>query len=120
MDLTETQLQGQRLQLKHLARKVSVIIEQDLPNASKWSDLQANDQLYYALMLEGMAAAANINIFLCKRQWCAKDLLRESFKAKNQTNKRRMERKGDSTSVDKVYIFIMHNLDIILFNIFWL
>ncbi|KAI7889644.1 uncharacterized protein EV154DRAFT_552911 [Mucor mucedo] len=42
------------------------------------------------LRLEKLANDKGFKIYQCKRMWCAKSLLRESFKSDNQTHRRRV------------------------------
>ncbi|OAD65284.1 hypothetical protein PHYBLDRAFT_176205 [Phycomyces blakesleeanus NRRL 1555(-)] len=44
--------------------------------------------------LERLAKNGGLHIHQCKRMWCARSLLRESFKSDNQMHKRRMAEKN--------------------------
>ncbi|KAI8327537.1 hypothetical protein BC941DRAFT_458134 [Chlamydoabsidia padenii] len=83
------QKSAKRLSLKGEAREVVRLVLKEMPEVNKWSDLEPADKLYYTMVLEDRAAAIGIDIFRCKKQWCARNILQEVMKARNQTNKRR-------------------------------
>lgn len=90
--LSEHLLAAKRLSLKREARDVVSLVVREKTEVQKWSDLESADQLYYDLVFEEKAAAIGISIYHCKKQWCARNMLQEVLKAKNQTKKRRAER----------------------------
>ncbi|KAI7889176.1 uncharacterized protein EV154DRAFT_553326 [Mucor mucedo] len=49
------------------------------------------------LRLEKLANDKGVKIYQCKKMWCAKSLLRESFKSDNQTHRRRNQQDPDSS-----------------------
>ncbi|KAI9003756.1 hypothetical protein CLU79DRAFT_841400, partial [Phycomyces nitens] len=76
-----------RLQLKSLARSIkSDLIDKDFPVTTKtWKSIPGSQQEYYMLLLERRARQIGLHIYKCKRMWCAKNLLRDTFKSANQT-----------------------------------
>lgn len=53
------------------------IIDEEYPEEGRsWSNLSSNDQEYYQLLLEDKAARKGMDIFLCKKMWCARNILR--------------------------------------------
>ena len=91
--LTSEELVSRRLQLKGIARALKhELIDKDYPATTKqWKDIPAADREYYMMRLERCAKDSGFNIYKCKRMWCAKSLLRQSFKSDKQTHKRRMK-----------------------------
>ncbi|KAI7889646.1 uncharacterized protein EV154DRAFT_482967 [Mucor mucedo] len=54
------------------------------------------------LRLEKLGNDKGFKIYQCKRMWCAKSLLRESFKSDNQTHRRRITNQQDPDSSDSI------------------
>lgn len=76
-------LRKMALNIKHTA------IDEDYPEDVKlWSSIGTNDQQYYQLLFEEKAAKKGIKIFLCKRMWCARNMLQETFKSSNYITRR--------------------------------
>ncbi|OAD81283.1 hypothetical protein PHYBLDRAFT_138830 [Phycomyces blakesleeanus NRRL 1555(-)] len=94
--LSDHDLIVKRLHLKTLGRMVKHdIIDKDYPAASKeWKNISEKNREYYMMHLERLAKNGRLHIHQCKRMWCAKSLLWESFKSDNQTHKRRMAEKN--------------------------
>lgn len=92
--LENSAVDSQRLELRRLALRVkNDYIDKDFPAVSKvWKDIPPADRDYYMMRLEKFACDAGLKIYKCKRMWCAKALLRATFKSANQTKKRRDER----------------------------
>ncbi|OAD72689.1 hypothetical protein PHYBLDRAFT_73094 [Phycomyces blakesleeanus NRRL 1555(-)] len=90
--LSDYDLTVKRLHLKTLGRTVKHdIIDKDYPAASKeWKNIPEKNREYYIMHLERLAKNGGLHIYQCKRMWCARSLLRESFKSDNQTHKKRM------------------------------
>ncbi|KAL0095472.1 hypothetical protein F4703DRAFT_1923137 [Phycomyces blakesleeanus] len=84
------------LQLKMLSHTIKHnLIDKDFPALSKeWKGILAKHQEYYMTQLERMAKNNDFAIYKCKSMWCAKSLLRRSFKSDNQKQKRRMVEKN--------------------------
>lgn len=83
--LTENELTDLRKKLLRLARAVRNMIYVDFPGIRYFTELVTADQLYYQLVLEEkVSKSIDMNIFLCKDMWCARTLLRESFKSGNR------------------------------------
>lgn len=102
--LTEAELSGKRLELKQLARAVKKdIIDEEHPiegEGKKWSDLPSNDREYYQLLVEDKAAKRGMDIFLCKKMWCAKNVLQEAVKGSNLLSRRREQKRKASEQVN--------------------
>ncbi|OAD66167.1 hypothetical protein PHYBLDRAFT_175461 [Phycomyces blakesleeanus NRRL 1555(-)] len=94
--LSDHDLTVKRLHLKTLGHTVKHdIIDKDYPAASKeWKNIPEKNREYYMMHLERLAKNGGLHIHQCKRMWCARSLLRESFKSDNQTHKRRMAEKN--------------------------
>ncbi|OAD74311.1 hypothetical protein PHYBLDRAFT_167726 [Phycomyces blakesleeanus NRRL 1555(-)] len=94
--LSDHDLTVKRLHLKTLGRMVKHdIIDKDYPAASKeWKNIPEKNREYYMMHLERLAKNGGLHIHQCKRMWCARSLLRKSFKSDNQTHKRRMAEKN--------------------------
>ncbi|KAI7865047.1 uncharacterized protein EV154DRAFT_572290 [Mucor mucedo] len=97
--ISQRDLEIKRVQLKSLARSLKHdLIDLDHPDVLKnWKDIPANDRDFYMLRLEKLANDKGFKIYQCKRMWCAKSLLRESFKSDNQTHRRRNQQDPDSS-----------------------
>ncbi|OAD66600.1 hypothetical protein PHYBLDRAFT_64999 [Phycomyces blakesleeanus NRRL 1555(-)] len=98
--LSDHDLTVKRLHLKTLGRTVKHdIIDKDYPAVSKeWKNIPEKNREYYMMHLERLAKNGELHIHQCKRMWCARSLLRESFKSDNQTHKRRMAEKNKTQS----------------------
>ncbi|OAD67592.1 hypothetical protein PHYBLDRAFT_73285 [Phycomyces blakesleeanus NRRL 1555(-)] len=98
--LSDHDLTVKRLHLKTLGHMVKHdIIDKDYPTASKeWKNIPEKNREYYMMHLERLAKNGGLHIHQCKRMWCARSLLRESFKSDNQTHKRRMAEKNKTQS----------------------
>lgn len=93
--LTSEELADQRKELKRLARKVKLsTIDEDYPNPEKeWKDVANPDKEYYMGLLEIEAHKNKLDIYLCKANWGARNLLQEACKIGRMTAKRtRIER----------------------------
>ncbi|KAI8639106.1 hypothetical protein BD408DRAFT_472714 [Parasitella parasitica] len=65
-----------------LARDVVELVLLEHPNALYWKDVDDSDQMFYALTLEDRVFTHHhFAIHLCKKQWCARNLLSQGFKA---------------------------------------
>ncbi|GAN07763.1 hypothetical protein MAM1_0175d07266 [Mucor ambiguus] len=54
------------------------------PDLQRWSALGSvqDEQMYYSLALEEQVLQReNLTIYMCKKQWCARMLLSQAFKA---------------------------------------
>ncbi|OAD80873.1 hypothetical protein PHYBLDRAFT_138426 [Phycomyces blakesleeanus NRRL 1555(-)] len=94
--LSDHDLTVKRLHLKTIGRTVKHdIIDKDYPAASKeWKNIPEKNREYYMMHLERLAKNSGLHIHQCKRMWCARSLLQESFKSDNQTHKRRIAEKN--------------------------
>ncbi|OAD74818.1 hypothetical protein PHYBLDRAFT_61131 [Phycomyces blakesleeanus NRRL 1555(-)] len=94
--LSDHDLTVKRLHLKTLGRIVKHdIIDKDYPVASKeWNNIPEKNREYYMMHLERLVKNGGLHIHQCKRMWCARSLLWESFKSDNQMHKRRMAEKN--------------------------
>ncbi|OAD67764.1 hypothetical protein PHYBLDRAFT_174085 [Phycomyces blakesleeanus NRRL 1555(-)] len=94
--LSDYDLTVKRLHLKTLGHTVKHdIIDKDYPAASKeWKNIPEKNREYYMMHLERLVKNGGLHIHQCKRMWCARSLLQESFKSDNQTHKRRMAEKN--------------------------
>ncbi|OAD65798.1 hypothetical protein PHYBLDRAFT_175760 [Phycomyces blakesleeanus NRRL 1555(-)] len=94
--LSDHDLTVKRLHLKTLGRTIKHdIIDKDYPAALKeWKNIPEKNREYYMMHLERLAKNGGLHIHQCKRMWCARSLLWESFKSDNQTHKRRMAEKN--------------------------
>ncbi|OAD73077.1 hypothetical protein PHYBLDRAFT_146388 [Phycomyces blakesleeanus NRRL 1555(-)] len=94
--LSDYDLIVKRLYLKTLDHMVKHdIIDKGYPVASKeWKNIPEKNREYYMIHLERLAKNGGLHIHQCKRMWCARSLLRESFKSDNQMHKRRMAEKN--------------------------
>ena len=91
--LSEHELELKRLILKKQTREVFQLIQEENPNVYQWSQLGEVDKFYYAMVLEEKAAdKCQLDIFRCKDQWCARCMLAEIFKGKNQDVHRKANR----------------------------
>jgi hypothetical protein len=89
--LTTRQLVSRRAKLHRVAKKVVQAILVLHPTITHWSALDhlQQDQLYYCLALENVVLnQENLRIGLCKKQWCARLLLSQAFKAVRSSQKR--------------------------------
>ncbi|OAD72707.1 hypothetical protein PHYBLDRAFT_146022 [Phycomyces blakesleeanus NRRL 1555(-)] len=94
--LSDHDLTVKRLHLKTLGCTVKHdIIDKDYPAVSKeWKNIPEKNREYYIMHLERLAKNGGLHIHQCKRMWCARSLLWESFKSDNQMHKRRMAEKN--------------------------
>ncbi|KAI7866111.1 uncharacterized protein EV154DRAFT_488603 [Mucor mucedo] len=101
IDPNSEEFKGKKVsnRLKSLARSLKHdLIDLDQPDVLKnWKDIPENDRDFYMLRLEKLANDKGFKIYQCKRMWCAKSLLRESFKSDNQTHRRRNQQDPDSS-----------------------
>ncbi|KAK4517488.1 uncharacterized protein ATC70_000827 [Mucor velutinosus] len=90
-DLTPGQLKSRREKLHRTAKRVLEAILVMHPNISHWNALDhvQDEQVYYSLALEEQALQRdNLMICLCKKQWCARLLLSQAFKANRASRNR--------------------------------
>ncbi|OAD66779.1 hypothetical protein PHYBLDRAFT_152046 [Phycomyces blakesleeanus NRRL 1555(-)] len=94
--LSDHDLTVKRLHLKTLGHTVKHdIIDKYYPAASKeWKNIPEKNRDYYMMHLERLAKNGGLHIHQCKRMWCVRSLLQESFKSDNQMHKRRMAEKN--------------------------
>ncbi|KAI7865048.1 uncharacterized protein EV154DRAFT_488801 [Mucor mucedo] len=90
--ILQRDLDIKRVQLKSLERSFQHdLIDLDHPDVLKnWKDIPATDTYFYMLRPEKLANDKAFKIHQCKRMWCAKSMLRESFRSDNQTHRRRV------------------------------
>ena len=109
--LSRKDLENKRHLLKKQARAVLAMIEEENPHVTRWSMLGKVEQQYYAMVLEKKAAdICKIEIFRCKKQWCARGLLVEAFKMIAQNRNRRGIRRTRTgrtmpNKIRRVYLF---------------
>lgn len=89
----------------------------DFPGIRYYTELVTVDQQYYQLILEEkISTELGIDIFLCKDMWCARMLLRKSFKPgyrgiakqrkprKKETQKRKKKQIKNKSKTPDTYI----------------
>ncbi|KAI8635886.1 hypothetical protein BD408DRAFT_407594 [Parasitella parasitica] len=73
---------SRRRKMQALARDVVELVLLEHPNALDWKDVDDSDQMSYALTLEDRVFTHHhYAIHLCKKQWYARNLLLQGFKA---------------------------------------
>jgi hypothetical protein len=93
LPLTARQLESRRRNMHALARDVIELVLVEQPNAMYWRDVDGSDQTFYALTLEERVFNHHhLAIHLCKKQWCARNLLSQGFKAVRARARRAAQR----------------------------
>ncbi|KAI8636539.1 hypothetical protein BD408DRAFT_437819 [Parasitella parasitica] len=82
-----------RRKMQALARDVVELVLLEHPNALDWKDVDDSDQMSYALTLEDRVFTHHhYAIHLCKKQWYARNLLSQGFKAVRARARRAAQR----------------------------
>ncbi|CEP16964.1 hypothetical protein [Parasitella parasitica] len=80
--LAAGQLRTLRLAMHHEASKLLPTFLFIAPQKTGCEQLDAEDQLFFALLLEDkmFASPHQLEIFRCQKQWCARSLISEAYK----------------------------------------
>ncbi|KAI9330338.1 hypothetical protein BD770DRAFT_403889 [Pilaira anomala] len=113
LDASPTVVRIHRLQFRGLTRDVRLQMKKEGANATEWSGLSPEEQVYYSLQLEGVIAEYGFPIYKCNKRWAANLLLQECMKGERQTKKRRMViiiiLPAFLTSINNLYICILES-----------
>jgi hypothetical protein len=94
--LTSNALKARRKILHSLAIEITNAIEIMHPSALSWNQLGDDDQRYFSLLLEEKAHSQGLQIYMCKKQWCARSLITQALKAL-KLRRRRADARNDAS-----------------------
>ena len=97
--LASNVLKAKRKMLHSLAIEITNLIEIMHPNALSWNQLGDDDQRYFSLLLEEKAHSQGLQIYMCKKQWCARSLITQALKALKVRRRRAVARDNASAGL---------------------